>query len=93
MMTRWKVVWVHVRRADIKKGGIEPINCPVALAIQRRVPKSTNVEVTGPAAYIDGKRCVLTDRVRHFIKAYDQGKPVNPFYFSFKVYNKKENEK
>lgn len=83
MTTRWEAIWVHVRNSDIKKAGNESHNCPVALAIRRRTPKSIRVEVTGPAAYLNGVRCVLTDRVRHFIKSYDSGKTVKPFYFSF----------
>ena len=73
----------HIDRGERQNGE----SCPVALAITRRMPKWTEVDV-GETMFTfvlpSGERdtSFLPEEACHFIASFDAGKPVEPFTFA-----------
>ena len=76
---------LDVTEADILEGKRNLADCcPIALAIRRRYPYSSNyvpVEVSCSQARIKGIWYDLPDEAKSFIRDFDCGRPVKPFTF------------
>lgn len=73
---------ITVSQDDIEQGQpLKGLSCPIALAIKR----ATGLEYVGVGVrqywYKDLAGGVLPPEVTEFVKAFDSGKPVEPFTF------------
>ena len=71
-----------VSNNDIDSGRVSSrYACPVALAIKRRMPKGTCVEVQTFWCSINGHSYDLPSRISQFIRSFDGEYTVNPTWF------------
>lgn len=87
MKTKMKTITVTVTEDHIRRGvPQEPEFCPVALALETIFPASTHISVDEEAVDLTHEdlrfqSVELPRSATRFIRAFDSGKPVEPFSF------------
>ena len=76
---------IEVTKNDIKRGGIESCDCPVALAMRRHWPEARVGSTRFSKDMIPFEQHDLPDKAVNWIKEYDSGMPVAPFTFEVSV--------
>lgn len=88
-----EAITVKVTKTDIAKGNRNAgCACPIARALKRRLPKSTDIYVhpdivclwLRQRAQTSMKIAELPFPARTFVQRFDRGQPVEPFTFNLK---------
>lgn len=75
-----------MNESDIKNGvRNDGTSCPIALAIKRRLPTATNVNVSDLGIWVDGDYVFTPVRAEHFVHRFDKGREVQPFRFELRI--------
>lgn len=78
---------IVISQKDIESGiRMHRCECPIALAIKRHLDWRTNVAVATSRVTFEispyrGDKINLPEEAKEFIRHFDDGKNVNPFYF------------
>lgn len=77
---------IHVTQDDIHRGKPGEVGmCPIALAVKRKINYTAAVSVFDEDLDIDKLSYWLPKEAVDFVRGFDGGAPVEPFYFSLEV--------